>query len=83
MGDNLNRHAFLRVVRANTPEQLSNVIRQVKAYIEILDFGQDSRGAYAYYRAASKQQMMAAEKQIARAKGGSAAGTVRARPTEG
>lgn len=47
---NLSNVHTLRVIRASSPEALATILRAVTVPMEVMSFGQDELGNYAYYR---------------------------------
>ena len=45
-----NTNRFLRVVRGETPEQLAAIIRRLRGEFQVMHYGSDSEGHFAYYR---------------------------------
>lgn len=46
----LNRYGNLQVLRAKTPEALTELIRQIDNELLVMQFGQDELGHFAYVR---------------------------------
>jgi hypothetical protein len=50
IGDKLNQYQHLEVLRGKTPEDLVNTIKSIHPEMQVLHFGSDSKGHFAYVR---------------------------------